>query len=74
MTHKDIKPIGEVLIERKQLINQKNQLSKRFQELLVQQENLYKEKAIEKGTKKIYEAGNKYKNKKKINKKWNQKK
>ena len=53
MPHKDIKLRSEVLIERKQLINQMNQLSKRFQELLVQQENKYKEKAKEKGTKKI---------------------
>ena len=63
---KDIKQTAEVLNDRKQLTIQVNQLKKRFQELLVQQENLYnQENAIEEYTKKINEAHNNYQNKKK---------
>ncbi len=63
---KDIKQTAEVLNDRKQLTIQVNQLNKRFQELLVQQENLINQDiAIEEYTKKIYEAQNNYQNKKK---------
>ena len=64
LSPKDIKQTAEVLNERKELTIQVNQLNKRFQELVVQQDNLFsQDKAIEECTNRIIQLQKNYDNK-----------